>query len=204
MNKPTKVAHKATVATTNHADRIRAVVSPLGIEAWLVEDYTVPIIAVEGLIEGGTSQDPADRPGLLHCLMGTLDEGAGPYDSTAFQERLDDFAIELSFGADRDHASFHLRTLARHRDEAFDMLRLALTEARLDSDSVERVRAQIDRSRCDGASGVVCHCLCRTSLWTLLERHAGLGSRDHPRRSRPYPHDIADPFEAASGGGRGD
>ncbi len=143
MNKPTKVAHKATVATTNHADRIRAVVSPLGIEAWLVEDYTVPIIAVEGLIEGGTSQDPADRPGLLHCLMGTLDEGAGPYDSTAFQERLDDFAIELSFGADRDHASFHLRTLARHRDEAFDMLRLALTEARLDSDSVERVRAQI-------------------------------------------------------------
>ena len=107
MNKQTRVAHKASVATTNHADRIRPVVSPLGIEAWLVEDYTVPIIAVEGLIEGGTSQDPADKPGLLHCLMGALDEGAGPYDSTAFQERLDDFAIELSFGADRDHASFH-------------------------------------------------------------------------------------------------
>lgn len=130
-------------AGTNHADRIRSVVSPAGIEAWLVEDYTVPIIAVEGLIEGGSAQDPADRSGLLHALMGTLDEGAGPYDSTAFQERLDDFAIELSFGAERDHASLHLRTLARHRDEAFDMLRLALTEARLDADAIERVRAQM-------------------------------------------------------------
>ena len=143
MNKPIKVAQQAAVSKTNHADRIRSVVSPMGIEAWLVEDYTVPIIAVEGLIDGGTSQDPTDRPGLLHCLMGTLDEGAGPYDSTAFQERLDDFAIELSFGADRDHASFHLRTLSRHRDEAFDMLRLALTEARLDPDAIERVRAQV-------------------------------------------------------------
>ena len=75
--------------------------------------------------------------------MGLLDEGAGPYDATAFQERLDDYAIEMSFGADRDHASLHLRSLARHKDEAFAMLGLALNKALLDAPSIERVRAQI-------------------------------------------------------------
>ena len=129
--------------TKSHADRIQHIVSPAGIEAWLVEDYTVPIVTLEGLIGGGAAQDPAGKPGVLNMLMGLLDEGAGPYDATAFQERLDDYAIEMSFGADRDHASVHMRTLARHKTEAFNMLRLALNEALLDAASIERVRAQV-------------------------------------------------------------
>ena len=132
-----------TAPRKTHADRIQHVVSPSGVEAWLVEDYTVPIITLEGLIGGGAAQDPAGKPGVLNMVMGLLDEGAGPYDATAFQERLDDHAIEMSFGADRDHASLHLRTLARHKDEAFSMLRLALNEALLDEASIERVRAQV-------------------------------------------------------------
>lgn len=132
-----------TTPRKTHADRIQHVVSPSGVEAWLVEDYTVPIITLEGLIGGGAAQDPAGKPGVLNMVMGLLDEGAGPYDATAFQERLDDHAIEMSFGADRDHASLHLRTLARHKDEAFSMLRLALNEALLDAASIERVRSQV-------------------------------------------------------------
>ena len=132
-----------THALKSYAERIQPVVSKSGVTAWLVEDYTVPIITLEGLIGGGATQDPQGKPGALNMLMGLLDEGAGPYDATAFQERLDEFAIELSFGADRDHASLHLRCLARFQDEAFSMLRLALNEALLDAPSLERVRAQI-------------------------------------------------------------
>ena len=132
-----------TKPAKSHADRIQHVVSASGVRAWLVEDYTVPIVTLEGLIGGGAAQDPAGKPGVLNMLMGLLDEGAGPYDATAFQERLDDYAIEMSFGADRDHASLHMRTLARHKNEAFAMLRLALNEALLDSASIERVRAQV-------------------------------------------------------------
>lgn len=138
MNAPVPPAQPA-----RYADRIRRVTSASGIEAWLVEDYTVPIVALEFRIEGGAVQDPAEKPGTAYLLSGLLDEGAGPYDSTAFHERLDDFAIELHFGADRDGFSGNLRTLAKHRGEAFEMLRLAVNEARLDDEPVERVRAQI-------------------------------------------------------------
>lgn len=138
MNAPVSRVEKSS------ASRIQRVVSPGGIEAWLVEDYTVPLVAVEFSIRGGASQDPSGKAGLGYFVSGVLDEGAGPYDSSAFHERLDEFAIELRFNADRDSFGGHLRTLVRHKSEAFDMLRLALTEPRFDEEPVERVRAQLE------------------------------------------------------------
>lgn len=138
MNAPTPRLDKT------HSSRIQRVVSPGGVEAWLVEDYTVPLVALEFSLPGGSAQDPADKPGVGYFLSGLLDEGAGPYDSSAFHERLDEYAIELRFNTDRDRFSGHLRTLVKHRAEAFDMLRLGLTDARLDEEPLERVRAQIE------------------------------------------------------------
>ncbi|MGH6817418.1 MAG: insulinase family protein, partial [Methylovirgula sp.] len=86
----------------SRAARVRHVVSPGGIEAWLVEDYAVPLVALEFVLIGGAAQDPKGRPGLANLLAGLLDEGAGPYDSDAFHRALEDQAIELSFSADRD------------------------------------------------------------------------------------------------------
>ena len=125
------------------SSRIQTVRSASGIEAWLIEDYTVPLIAMEIAMRGGSSQDPESLPGTASFLAGLLDEGAGPYDSAAFHDRLDDYAIELGFSASRDLITGHLRTLSKHRAEAFDMVRLALTEPRLDEEPVERVRAQM-------------------------------------------------------------
>ncbi|MCP8939193.1 insulinase family protein [Alsobacter sp. SYSU M60028] len=127
-----------------HASRIQRVVTPGGVEAWLVEDYTVPLVALEFSIRGGSSQDPEGKPGTAYFLSAVLDEGAGPYSADAFHERLDEFAIEMRFNADRDGLSGHMRTLVKHRAEAFDMLRLALREPRFDAEALERVRAQIE------------------------------------------------------------
>jgi len=79
--------------TASLASRIQLVRSSSGIEAWLIEDYTVPLIAMEMAMLGGSSQDPATKPGTATFLAGLLDEGAGPYDSAAFHDRLDDYAI---------------------------------------------------------------------------------------------------------------
>ena len=68
--------------------------------------------------------------------------GRGPLDAAAFQDRLERKAIELSFRSGRDYLRGTLRTLKDNRDEAFDYLRLALTEPRFDDAAVERTRAQ--------------------------------------------------------------
>lgn len=128
---------------TSASRAIQRVVSPGGIEAWLVEEYAVPLIAVEFAFRGGASLDPADRAGAAKLFASLLDEGAGPYDSEAFQEKLAEHAIELHFSADRDTWRGSLKTLARHAGQAFELLRLALTEPRFDDSAVARVREQL-------------------------------------------------------------
>lgn len=123
--------------------RVQSVVSPGGIEAWLVEEHAVPLLAVEIAFLGGTSQDPADNPGVGYVLSGLLDEGAGSYSAEAFQERLETLAVEMSFSAGKTAFTGSMRTLLKHRDAAFDLLRLALTEARLEAEAIDRVRSQV-------------------------------------------------------------
>src|SRR3954469_5689956 len=120
----------------------KLVVSASGVEAWHVESDVVPLIAVAFTFEGGSAQDPVDKPGTAQMLARLLDEGAGAYDSDAFQERLAARAIELSFNAGNDAVGGSLKTLVKHADEAFELLRLALAEPRFDADAIERVRAQ--------------------------------------------------------------
>ncbi|MBF0306894.1 MAG: insulinase family protein [Alphaproteobacteria bacterium] len=122
---------------------VERVVSAKGIEAWLVQDHINPIIAMEFAFRGGSALDPADRAGLANMVSGLLDEGAGELDSYAFQKRLEDLSIDLSFSSGQD--SFHgsLKTLTEHRDSAFSMMRIALTQPRFDDEPVQRIRSQI-------------------------------------------------------------
>jgi zinc protease len=133
-------------APQTRASRVRKVRSPAGIEAWLVEDYSVPLLAVTFGFKGGAAQDPMDKPGVATLLAGLLDEGAGALDSGAFHQALDDDAIELSFSADRDAMQGRMKTLSRNTTRAFELLGLAVTQARLDADAFERVRGQIGAS----------------------------------------------------------
>lgn len=125
------------------AVEVERVVSPGGIEAWLVEDHKNPIVTMNFLFEGGAALDPAGKEGLANLLSTLLDEGAGDLDAQAFQRRLEDNAIRLGFGAGRDDFSGHLATLKENQDQAFDLLRLALTQPRLAPEAVERMRGSV-------------------------------------------------------------
>ncbi len=126
-----------------YATTIQRVVSPGGIEAWLVQEPAVPLIAVNFAFAGGSVQDAPGKGGTANLVASLLDEGAGDFDSKAFADALERKAIEMNFYAERDHLGGSLRTLTENRDEAFDMLRLALTAPRFDAADVALNRAQI-------------------------------------------------------------
>lgn len=130
-------------AAPSVAADIEEVRSPAGITAWLVQEPSIPMIALEVQFRGGSSLDPAGKEGLANFLSGMLDEGAGDLDSQAFQTRLEDLAVSLSFSTRRDGFSGSMRTLSENAEEAFDLLRLSLTEPRFDSEPFERIRSQI-------------------------------------------------------------
>jgi zinc protease len=126
-----------------HAIEIQRIVSPGGIEAWLVETHSLPIISIEFAFAGGTAQDPPGLPGVANFVSVTIDEGAGDLDSQAFQGLLQEYAISLYYSAYSDNFFGTLRTLTDNADLAFDLLRLSLTEPRFDAEPVERMRSDI-------------------------------------------------------------
>ena len=102
------------------AVEVQRVISPGGIEAWLVEDHRNPIISLDLAFRGGAALDPEGKEGLANMTAGLIDEGAGDLDSQAFQGKLQDLSISLSFSAGLDNFNGDLRTLTEHRDTAFE------------------------------------------------------------------------------------
>ena len=133
----------ASAATDKYADRIQQVVSPKGIKAWLVEDHSIPLMALQFAFKGGSTQDPKGKDGLANFLTSMLDEGAGDIKSKEFQALLDELAIRIDFDASRDAFDGNLKTLTRNRDKAVKLMQLALNKPRFDKDPLERMRGQL-------------------------------------------------------------
>ena len=125
---------------------IERVTSPGGIEAWLVEDHTLPVVSIRFAFPGGAALDPPGKGGLAVMATSLLDEGAGTYDSAAFKTRLENLAADLRFEAGRDEIGGSLRSLKRNLSETAHLLRAALTSPRFESAAIERVRGELAAS----------------------------------------------------------
>ena len=125
------------------AIEVKRVDTDIGVSALLVEDHSNPIIAMRIAFHGGAALDPMDQEGLANLVSALIDEGAGDLDSQAFQGRLEDFSISLSFSAGKDNFSGTLTTLTENRAEAFSLFKLAMSAPRFDAEPIERIRSQI-------------------------------------------------------------
>ncbi|MDX2156815.1 MAG: pitrilysin family protein [Hyphomicrobiaceae bacterium] len=123
--------------------KIQDITSPGGIKAWLVEEHSVPLLALRFVFDGGNSQDPAGKEGLANFITAMMDEGAGDLDATHFQERMEELAVRMSFEDSRDGLYGNFETLSANREPALEMLRLALNKPRFDADAVERIKKQL-------------------------------------------------------------
>jgi zinc protease len=126
-----------------HAMKIQEVKSPGGITAWLVEEHSVPLLALRFAFEGGSAQDPEGKEGVANFLSGMLDEGAGEVTSKEFQERMEELSMRMGFEDARDGFYGSFETLSENRDKSVALLALALNQPRFDADAVERVRGQL-------------------------------------------------------------
>ncbi len=122
---------------------IDPVISPGGIEAWLVEDDQAPVISVVVTFRGGTAWERPSKEGLTRALTWLANEGAGDLDSKAFLARLAERGIEFSANYDRDSIRFSLRFLPEDRDLAFHLLGLVLSEPRFDAEPMARMRREL-------------------------------------------------------------
>jgi zinc protease len=123
------------------AMKIERVTSASGIEAWLVQDHSIPIVTLRFAFAGGASLDPPGKEGTAALTSDLLDEGAGAYDTIAFHKRLDELAAEIGFSAGHDEFEGTIRMLKSNSDASADLMRVALTEPHFADEAVERIGA---------------------------------------------------------------
>lgn len=127
-----------------HAEiEIDEVTTPGGLEAWLVEDQSIPFVALEIRFRGGASLDAPDARGATNLMVGLLEEGAGEMDAQEFARARDSLAAKLSYDVSDDAVSVSAQMLTENRDDAVALLRSSLVAPRFDENAIERVRGQV-------------------------------------------------------------
>lgn len=122
---------------------IEEVVSAGGISAWLVEDHSIPFVALDIRFQGGTSLDEPGKRGATFLMTGLLEEGAGNLDAQGFAAATEALAAEFDFSAYRDSLVINAQMLTQNRDQAADLLRQAIVTPSFDEAALERVRGQV-------------------------------------------------------------
>lgn len=123
---------------------IKEMTTPGGIDAWLVEEHSIPFVALELRFQGGTSLDPDGKDGLTSLMVGLLEEGAGDMDARSFAREAEALAASFNYDASDDTVGISARFLSENRDQAVALLRESLINPTFAQSAIDRVRGQVN------------------------------------------------------------
>jgi len=130
---------------------VQKVVSPGGIEAWLMELNDAPVITLRLSFKGGDMQNPEGKYGTGDMTGYLFNEGAGPFDTLQIHQKLARIGASFAGSSGLEYFSISFSTPSAFKEEAFDLLRLAITEPHFDDEPIERARriftAQIEAAQ---------------------------------------------------------
>ena len=78
----------------------------------------MPLMALRFSFASGNAQDPVGKDELANFLTAMLDEALARLRSSAYQERMEELAMKLSFEDSRDSFYGNLETLTANRDRS--------------------------------------------------------------------------------------
>ncbi|MCT4610922.1 MAG: insulinase family protein [Pelagimonas sp.] len=137
------VALAFTGAVAQAEITVQQVESPGGIKAWLVEEPSIPFVALELRFQGGGSLDLPGKRGAVNLMTGLLEEGAGDMDAQAFTQAKESIAAQFRYDMGDDAVSVSAKFLTETQDQAIDLLRETLIAPRFDQAAIDRVRQQV-------------------------------------------------------------
>ena len=110
-----------------------------GIDVFLVEQHTLPIVSLDLSFDGGSIADPPGKEGLASVCMAMLGEGTESKDKLAFSEALADIASSVSAYAGADTQGVSLSSLTKHLDATFALFVDALLHPGFRADDFDRM-----------------------------------------------------------------
>ncbi len=110
-----------------------------GMTVWLVEKHGLPLVSASLVVRGGSSADPADKPGLMHITTDMLDEGAGKRSAVEVSSGINDLGATLSLGTSADASVVSLTVLKNNFGAAFSIFSDVVARPHFDGKEWKRV-----------------------------------------------------------------
>ncbi len=92
-----------------------------GVEVYLIEQHTLPIVSIDLNFDGGSISDPDGKEGLASVCMSMLSEGTEALDKVAFAEALADVAASVDGYAGADTQGVSMSSLTKHLPTVFPL-----------------------------------------------------------------------------------
>lgn len=112
---------------------------PSGVQVYLVEQHTLPIVSMDLTFDGGSENDPVGKEGLASVCMGLLSDGTVALDKLQLAEALADTASSISSYAGNDSQGVALSSLTKHLDSTFALFADTLRTPGFRADEFARV-----------------------------------------------------------------
>lgn len=122
---------------------IQEITTPGGINAWLVEEPSIPIVALELRFKGGGSLDAPGKRGATNLMTGLLEEGTGDMDARAFARATETLAASFDYDTYDDTIAVSAKFLTYTQQEAMALFRSSIIEPAFTQVALDRVRAQV-------------------------------------------------------------
>ena len=141
-----KIIENSELKNKSFASDVAEIVAPKsGIKAYWMQETSNPIVSMSFVFaNSGSVRD--EKKGTANFTASMLSEGTEKLNSQSFKEKLEDYAISISFGADKDDFSGSMVTLKENLRLATDLLHDAVVAPRMDEADFIRTKNQILQS----------------------------------------------------------
>lgn len=125
------------------APQIVAIRSPGGINAWLWQDDSVPVIALRASFQGGAWLDP--KPGVSALMDSLTGIGAGPYDEVGYARQIETLSASISLRHTTLFDRLNVRMLRERREETAELIAVTLKSPMVTQAAFDRARQGLRR-----------------------------------------------------------
>lgn len=110
-----------------------------GMKVWLASRRGLPLVSTYLVVLGGSSIDPADKPGLMYITAGMLDEGAGKRSAIEISGAVSDLGASLGIHTGLDASTVSLTVLKKNFGAAFSIFADVVVRPTFDAKEFKRV-----------------------------------------------------------------
>ncbi len=126
---------------------------PGGAKLLVLEDHSLPLIAVDAVFLGGLLEEPADQAGIFSLLASTWTRGAVDLPASELDRRVEDMAGAISAYSGRNTVGLTANFLSRFADEGLELFcRVLLSPtfpaeevAKRKSDQLAAIKRRLER-----------------------------------------------------------